>query len=325
MSLVAPRRLAIATACATFFLILIGGLVHNTRSSLACPDWPLCFGSAFPKMVGGVFYEHSHRIAATTVGLLTTVLAVLLGLRGRRFLLIGLGALGLVVFQGLLGGITVLYRLPTMVSTTHLATSLAFFAYLIWVVFQLREEGASRPLELSTSLRRLVAVAAAAVYFQCLVGALMRHLGAGLACVVSDHPGYADVVLCHGALYPFGQHPSLQLHAFHRLLALVVGALVTVAAVRVFRAARGRPALRAIAVALPAIVLIQIALGVASLVTFLDVLPVTAHLGGAALLLAGLWTIYLSSFPATFLANSSAPSQREMAAPTPASHEIQRA
>src|SRR5213596_338064 len=70
--------LAVATAAATFLLILIGGLVHGTGSSLACPDWPTCYGSLMPKMEGGVLVEHSHRLAAGTVVILTLVLASLL-------------------------------------------------------------------------------------------------------------------------------------------------------------------------------------------------------------------------------------------------------
>ncbi|MSP59958.1 MAG: heme A synthase [Myxococcales bacterium] len=286
MKLQTARRLAITTACATFGLLLIGGLVHNTRSSLACPDWPLCFGSAFPKMVGGVFYEHSHRLAATTVGLLTVALAVLLGLRGRRMLWLGLGAVGLVVFQGVLGGLTVIYRLPTMVSTSHLAVSLIFFCLLLYIAFQLREPDAA-PLAVSPSLRRLIAIAAGAVFLQSLVGALMRHLGAGLACI--------DFPMCRGALWPTGVHPSVQLHAAHRLFAVVAGALVCGVAVKAWRAAEGRRALRALAVALPVVVLFQIALGVASILTFLAVVPVTAHLGGAALLLGDLVVLFLAT------------------------------
>jgi len=67
--------LAIATAIATYLLILIGGLVHGTGSSLACPDWPTCYGTFMPKMEGGVLVEHSHRLAAGTVVILTLVLA----------------------------------------------------------------------------------------------------------------------------------------------------------------------------------------------------------------------------------------------------------
>ena len=72
------HRFAVATAIATYLLILIGGLVHGTGSSLACPDWPTCYGTLMPKMEGGVLVEHSHRLAAAMVVLMTLVLAVML-------------------------------------------------------------------------------------------------------------------------------------------------------------------------------------------------------------------------------------------------------
>src|SRR5260370_42571556 len=116
------RRFAVVTASATFLLLLLGGLVHNTRSSLACPDWPLCFGSAFPKMEGGVLVEHSHRLVASSVGLLTAVLAVLMARRAVRTggrALFGLGALAFLCAapQGVLGGRTDIYPFPPLVST----------------------------------------------------------------------------------------------------------------------------------------------------------------------------------------------------------------
>src|SRR4051795_10636605 len=73
------HRFAVATAAATYVLILIGGLVHGTGSSLACPDWPTCYGTMLPKMEGGVLVEHSHRLAAGVVVILTLLLAILLG------------------------------------------------------------------------------------------------------------------------------------------------------------------------------------------------------------------------------------------------------
>src|SRR5437899_2601076 len=72
--------LEIAIAVATYLLILVGGLVHGTGSSLACPDWPTCYGTFLPKMAGGVLVEHSHRLAAGTVVIMTLVLAGMLTL-----------------------------------------------------------------------------------------------------------------------------------------------------------------------------------------------------------------------------------------------------
>src|SRR5215212_11920442 len=75
---VVVHRFAVTTTVATFLLILIGGLVHGTGSSLACPDWPTCYGTFFPKMEGGVLVEHSHRLAAGTVGISTLLLATII-------------------------------------------------------------------------------------------------------------------------------------------------------------------------------------------------------------------------------------------------------
>lgn len=283
-------RFAIAIAALTFVLLLLGGLVHNTGSSLACPDWPLCFGSAFPKMEGGVRVEHTHRLVASSVGLLTTVLAVLMARRaartGERGLL-GLGATAFVcvVAQGVLGGITVLYRLPTLVSTGHLALSMLFLCLLIYIAFRLRPVALAPPPALTLRTRRLIMLAAGAAYTQIVLGALMRHLGAGLACV--------DLPLCHGRLWPAGEHPSVLLHAGHRLLALAVLVLVAATAVSTVSEARGRRSIKALAALAPLLVLGQIVLGVMSIRSFLGLLPVTAHLGGAALLLADLLMLHL--------------------------------
>jgi heme A synthase len=267
----------------------MGGLVHNTRSSLACPDWPLCFGSAFPKMEGGVLVEHSHRLVATTVGLLTTILMVLLIRRGRRtgerdLPILGVAGFACVLFQGILGGITVLYRLPTLVSTGHLATSMVFFSLIIYLAFRLRPAAARAPL--SPTVQRATALGAGVVYAQMILGALMRHLGAGLACV--------ELPLCQGQLWPTGAHPNLLLHMAHRLGGVVVLAVVTATAVIVYRAAPSRT-VRALAVAAPLLVMVQIGLGLLSIRSFLDVVPVTAHLGAAALLLADLFSLHLVS------------------------------
>ena len=136
------HRFAISLAVATYLLILIGGLVHGTGSSLACPDWPTCYGTMMPRMEGGVLVEHSHRLAAGTVVIMTLLLAVMLSRSAapeqRRLRPFGWLAVGLVFAQALLGGITVLLRLPTPVSTAHTATSLLFFLTVLYVAARRR-------------------------------------------------------------------------------------------------------------------------------------------------------------------------------------------
>src|SRR3989338_1699841 len=102
------RRFSKLTSLATLFLIFVGGMVTSTGSGLSVPDWPLSYGMLFPPMVGGVFYEHGHRMVATLVGFLTLCLAVMLGVAEERRWVRALGflALAAVVLQGVLGGLT---------------------------------------------------------------------------------------------------------------------------------------------------------------------------------------------------------------------------
>jgi heme A synthase len=273
------RRFAIATASLTFVLLLMGGLVHNTRSSLACPDWPLCFGQVFPKMEGGVLVEHSHRLVAATVTMLAATLMVWAWLavrrtRDRRLAWLATAAFGLVLGQAILGGITVIFRLPTIVSTAHLAVSQLFFLTLIYIAFRAKDD-ARRALP--AKVQRMALWGAVAVYVQMLLGALMRHLGAGLACT--------DVPLCQGKLWPTGVHPNVTLHVVHRLFALLVlGHLIGMAITTAKNT--DRRGVKLLAIAAPVLAVIQITLGILSVTTFLDAVPVTAHLGVAAALLA---------------------------------------
>src|ERR1043165_6588072 len=109
-----PHRLAVITACATVPLLFIGGLVTSKGAGLAVPDWPTSFGYnmflyPWSKMVGNIFYEHSHRLFASAVGFLTIVLAVTFWFKEDRPWVrwLALGALGLVIAQGIVGGLRV--------------------------------------------------------------------------------------------------------------------------------------------------------------------------------------------------------------------------
>src|SRR6185503_19186256 len=196
------HRFAIATAVATYLLILIGGLVHGTGSSLACPDWPTCYGTFMPKMEGGVL-----------AGLLTASRdPALRRLRGFGWL-----AVGLVFAQALLGGITVLLRLPTPISTAHTATSLLFFMTVLYIAVRSRPVRAHAAAPSPPVVSRLALVTAVAVYMQMVLGGLVRHSGAALACL--------DVPLCCGSLWPHA-HPTVLIQALHRLNAVAVSGLV---------------------------------------------------------------------------------------------------
>ena len=280
----AVHPLAIAATIATFLLILIGGLVHGTGSSLACPDWPTCYGSLMPKMEGGVLVEHSHRLAAGSVMVLTLVLliAVLASKQTahRRLRPLAGLAMALVMVQAVLGGVTVLLRLPTPVSTMHTGVSLLFFMTVLYLAIRTRpvpDDRAAAAAPLPDGVVRLALVSVVAIYFQMVLGGLVRHSGAALACT--------DLPLCRGAIWP-DAHPTVLIHVLHRMNALVVAGLVLVSSIVTFRRARGRAGLRVLATLAPVLVLTQIGLGLLSIVTFLDLVTVEAHLGVATALLA---------------------------------------
>jgi heme A synthase len=181
------------------------------------------------------------------------------------------GALGVVMFQGLLGGLTVLYRLPTLVLVMHLGTSMLFLSLAL--VLALRLHGTTG---LTPAPRGLLWVTAAAVYLQIILGATVRHTGAGLVCV--------DLPYCRGALWPTDVHPMVHLHMAHRAFAFVVLGLVAVSSWRTARVSTGW--VRHLALCAPVLVLIQIGLGIATILTFKDLVPLTGHLLVGALLLA---------------------------------------
>jgi cytochrome c oxidase assembly protein subunit 15 len=218
---------AAVVASSTALLILAGGFVTSTGSGLSVPDWPNTYGwfmFTFPldKMVGGIFYEHSHRLIASTVGFLIVVLALWLRKSEPRRWVRNLGyvALASVITQGVLGGITVLWFLPDPISIAH--ASLAQLVFCMTVAIALvtspgwrrayARNGQSTPPD--AMLQKICIVTTVLVYLQIVLGATMRHTGAGLA--IPDFP------LAFGQLLPPDWTAGIAIHFAHRVGALLV-------------------------------------------------------------------------------------------------------
>jgi cytochrome c oxidase assembly protein subunit 15 len=191
------HRFALLVACATFFLIIAGALVTSNDAGLATSDWPLSNGQFFPKMVGNLFWEHGHRLVATTVGLLTIGLVIFLVAEEKRSWVRRLGWLALlgVVAQGLLGGLTVKLNLPLVVSTAHATLAQLFFCTTVSLaVFTSSSWTKDRPLieeQGSLPVRYLCFAAASAIFLQLIIGATLRHSATW------DRPLPTDLLLTH--------------------------------------------------------------------------------------------------------------------------------
>jgi heme a synthase len=272
------HRFAVLTASATFVLLFAGGLVTSTGSGLAVPDWPLSFGQVFPPMEGGVLFEHGHRMVASLVGMLTVVLALWVVLRERRPIVRALGLLALfaVVIQGILGGVTVLYRLPLAVSVTHACLAQLFFCLTVALasVTSPRWEAHHR----EPRVAYLAGATTAVVFAQVFLGALMRHMGAGLA--IPDFP------LAFGRLLPPLATSYIAVHFAHRVGALVVTIAVGWTVARILRHHAGTPWLRRPALFAAGLVVLQVTLGAFTIWSRRAVLPTTTHLVVGAALLA---------------------------------------
>ncbi|HJZ77104.1 MAG TPA: COX15/CtaA family protein [Vicinamibacterales bacterium] len=247
-------------AC-TVILILAGSLVTSHDAGLSVPDWPTSYGwnmFTFPPSmwVANILYEHGHRLIASTVGLLTIVLAVWLWMAEPRGWLrwLGVAALGAVIAQGLLGGLTVLFFLPPAVSTAHAGLAEIFFSLTVAIaLFTSPGWKASRDRLDDARLRRLATSTTILIYSQILIGATMRHTGAGLA--IPDFP------LMFGHVVPDHWNAGIAVHFAHRVGALVVTIGIASAAACVWSQHRNRPELTHPALLLLVLVAAQVTLG----------------------------------------------------------------
>lgn len=212
------HRFAIFTSCITLILIVAGALVTSNDAGLSVPDWPTSFGSLYkmPHMVGGVVYEHGHRMVAEFVGLLTIILAVWTWRAEKRRWLrwLAVAALGTVIVQGILGGITVLFYLPPVVSSAHAAVAQTFFCIAVaiavftgrrWIEEQPRVEVDQR----RPSLFTLTLLSIFVLYTQLILGAMFRHKGLSWWPHVV-HAGVVAIVLSWTAIRAISVYPNIE-------------------------------------------------------------------------------------------------------------------
>ena len=257
----------------TLGLLFLGSVVHATGSSLACPDWPTCYGTLLPEMTGGVFWEHLHRLVAGGLVLIfaaATYMAWKPEVRRPVIRKWALAGIGLLLVQSLFGGLTVLLRLPDAVSTTHLALAFLFLALAtgLTVVTSPGWIGGGGAGKHLVGLRTLAIFGAALTFVQSVLGAAVRHMDAGLVC--------PDVPLCLGRWIPPLQTVTVAVHFGHRVTGLLL--LITLLALTVRAAQKLGPcAARTLAISAGALVTLQVLLGFFSVYSRLAVLPVSLH------------------------------------------------
>jgi cytochrome c oxidase assembly protein subunit 15 len=288
------HRYAFITAVCTFVLLLAGALVTSTGSSLAVPDWPLSFGKFFPEMRGGVLFEHGHRMVAGTVALLMTGLAITTQLVEKRSWVkkLAWSALGAVLLQAVLGGITVLLHLPTQVSVAHAGLAQIFFCLIISLTLVTSKswvDGEGQPITRSGSFHTIATIVTGLIYCQILVGAVTRHSGFGLA--IPDWP------LSNARILPAEWTPAVILQFTHtRIGASIILILVNWLAYRVCIAYAQEKLLFWPAACAALLVWLQCFLGILVIASEKSIIPTSVHVIIGAALLTSMLVLTLNSF-----------------------------
>ena len=297
---IALHRFLLFTTCCTAFLIFVGGLVTSTESGLSVPDWPTTYGwnmFSFPysKWVGGIFYEHGHRLTASFVGFLTVIMTVWTWLKEKRAWVrwLSTAALGAVILQGVLGGLTVIFLLPAWISTLHACLAQTFFCTVIALAV-FTSPGWKRGLPVvksqaeSISLHTLCAATTGVVFAQLILGALMRHTNAGLA--IPDFP------LALGHIIPPFTSNKVIIHFAHRVGAVIVTAMIVWTFSRISRSYSDHRLLFRPALMMMVLVAIQLILGATTVWTAKAVFPTTVHVLTGALVLGTSFLLTLRAY-----------------------------
>ncbi len=195
------HRWSLVLAFCTLLLVVAGGMVTSRDAGLSVPDWPLSYGKLMPPMEGGIFYEHGHRMIATTVGMFTIVSLVWIWIVEKRQWMkwLGVAALVAVITQGVLGGLTVLLLLPWWISSSHASLAQLFFSTTVAIALFTSDwwlRGAKTVTEKATApIRGISLVASICVLCQLALGAAARHKAIGSIYHICGSPIVTSVIL----------------------------------------------------------------------------------------------------------------------------------
>ena len=232
------HRFALLLAVWTLFLVVAGGLVTSNDAGLSVPDWPLSYGKLMPKMEGGIFYEHGHRMIATVDGMLMIVMAVWLWAKDARRWMKWLGFIALcsVILQGVLGGMTVLYLLPPAVSVSHACLAQLYFSTTVALALFTSREWARGAQEIhekaDAPLRGLAILAPLCILGQLALGAAARHKALGTIWHICGSSIVTGVVVWFAVriLLHYADHPALRKSALAMLAITLVQVFLGIAA-----------------------------------------------------------------------------------------------
>ena len=273
------RALSVATAVATYALVVLGGVVRVSGSGLGCPDWPLCHGRVLPPLDLHAIIEYSHRTAASLTSTLVVLTAAVawMAWRNRRDLVVPATlAVSLLAVQVVLGAITVRLELPPMIVLAHLATAMALLgAVCVTAVASLMPMPA-QPADAQSARR--ARGAAGGTYLLILTGSLVVGSGASGACDAWPLCGGGFRLAVEGS-------PAIQL--LHRGVAAVIGLLVVMSLLSVLARHRRQPAVRATVALTLAALAFQVAVGAAVVTLHLPAVLRGLHLALASAVWSG--------------------------------------
>ena len=288
----------------------------STGPGLSVPDWPLSYGMFFPPMVGGVFYEHGHRMIAAMVGFLTLILAVwVVRSEQRKWVkVLAASALGAVILQGALGGITVLFFLPDPVSIMHAVLAQTFFVLTVVIAYsqslerqnRMKDTGASR---INFTFLKCVLVLTVLVYLQLILGATMRHTDSGLA--IPDFPtmgGYLIPPFNQDMLHAINSRrfdmdlppvvlAQVIIHFLHRVFGFLIFLFALAVSFTGFRSYSKDRQMLSVLYFLATIVVFQILLGISAVLSQKQPVLTSLHVVTGAVLLGVCVILFLRSAP----------------------------